>query len=95
MSIREKQAWQQHIQTVAKDSSRSREREPFISETFVGLNKSWTERSIDLVLIGYKLRMNKTIAVVYNCIGQAVIVLIIVVSVKFEVFAYKRIMKRV
>ena len=32
----------------------------------------------------YKLRVNKTVAVAYSCVEQAVIVIIIVVFVKFE-----------
>ena len=38
MSISERHSWQQHIQTVAKDFSRGREQEPYISETFIRLN---------------------------------------------------------
>ena len=47
--------------------------------TIKGLNKE-----INSFSFSYKLRVNKTVAVVYSCVGQAVIVIIIFVSVKFE-----------
>ena len=68
------------IQTVAKHFSRSREREPYISRTFVTLNVLYYKRAVR----SYKLCVNKTVAVAYSSVGQAVIVVIIVVSVKFE-----------
>ena len=33
---------------------------------------------------GDKWRVNKEVAVAYSCVGQAVIVIIVIVSVKFE-----------
>ena len=57
-----------HIQTVAKDSSRSRELEPSISGMFVRLNVLDYKRAeqIDRViqfLISYKLSANKRVAI--------------------------------
>ena len=83
-----------HMQMAAKDLSRSRERETSISGTFVRLhvlNCKRAEQSDheernnwDSTELSYKLRVNKTVAVAYSFVGQAVIVIIIVVSVKFE-----------
>ena len=73
-----------HVQTVAEDFSRRQKQEPFISRKFVTLNV------LDYKRAGQsdKLRVNKIVAVVSkianSCVGQAVMVIIIVVSVKCE-----------
>ena len=76
-----------HIQPVAKDFTRSRERErePTISGTFIRLNVLDNERAeqgnrLIQFLISYKLIVKKRVAC--NCVSQAVIVIIVVVSVK-------------
>ena len=67
-----------HIQMVAKDFSGSREREPSLSGTFIRLNvldykQTRVEQSDRLIQF-----------LAYSCVGQTVIVIIIVASVKFE-----------
>ena len=83
-----------HIQTVTTDVSRNREREPSNSETFVRLNVldyKWAEQSDRFIqfwlatsCVNKKVAVafEQKVAVAYSYVSQAVIFIIIIVSVK-------------
>ena len=56
------------------------------AETIKGLNRAIIGGEViePGSSFSYKLCVNKTVTVAYSCVGQAVIIIIIVVSVKFE-----------
>ena len=87
-----------HIQTTAVDSSRRREQEPFISRMFITLNvlnckkARQSDQSVSCssssLVTSWVWSSNKTVAgarrIVNSCVGQAVVVIIIIASIKCE-----------